>query len=228
LWTQDLRNDLRRADGAGAAASQGRLTVPLPTDRRPTDWERQVAGLATAAWITADIAYRRDVLDQVGGFDERFPRAFREDADLALRVRRHGHVLMQGGRRALHPVRPAGPFISLARQAGNADDALMRRLHGPGWRRLAAAPGGRRRVHLAVTAAGVAALVAGVTGHRRTASAAALAWLAGTAEFAARRILPGPRTPAEVLAMATTSAVIPPLALAHWLRGWIRFRGAQP
>ena len=28
------------------------------------------------------MAYRRDALAAVGGFDERFPRAFREDADL--------------------------------------------------------------------------------------------------------------------------------------------------
>ena len=33
------------------------------------------------------MAYRRTALEAVGGFDERFPRAFREDADLALRVR---------------------------------------------------------------------------------------------------------------------------------------------
>ena len=59
--------------------------VPLPTDRRPTDWERNTAGLAGASWITADMAYRRTALEAVNGFDERFPRAYREDADLALR-----------------------------------------------------------------------------------------------------------------------------------------------
>ena len=32
------------------------------------------------------MAYRRAALAAVGGFDERFPRAFREDADLALRM----------------------------------------------------------------------------------------------------------------------------------------------
>ena len=69
------------------AATQGRFEVPLPGDRRPTDWERSTGGPGAARWATADMAYRREALAAVGGFDERFPRAYREDADLALRVR---------------------------------------------------------------------------------------------------------------------------------------------
>jgi glycosyltransferase involved in cell wall biosynthesis len=227
-WTAALQEDIARATAASAAAVQGALSVPLPTDRRPTDWERQVAGLATAQWITADIAYRRDVLDQVGGFDERFPRAFREDSDLALRVRRRGHLLLRGTRRATHPVRPAGPWVSLARQVGNADDALLRRLYGPRWRELAQAPPGRRRRHALITAAGLIALLAAATGRRPLAGLAGLAWLTGTAEFALHRMLAGPRTAGEVFAMAATSALIPPLAVTHWLRGWVTYRHARP
>ena len=37
------------------------------------------------------MAYRRSVLQEVGGLDERFPRAYREDADLGLRVVRAGY-----------------------------------------------------------------------------------------------------------------------------------------
>src|SRR3954469_9032962 len=84
-WYERLEEDL--ADlGPDVAGSQGRVHVPLPAGRRPTDWERGTAGLAASSWITADLAYRRAALAAVGGFDERFPRAFREDSDLALRV----------------------------------------------------------------------------------------------------------------------------------------------
>ena len=76
------------------AATQGRIVVPVPA--RPTDWERNVSGLEHARWATADMAYRRDVLAAVGGFDERFPRAYREDADLGLRVTAAGWRIVDG------------------------------------------------------------------------------------------------------------------------------------
>ncbi|MEV4233519.1 transferase, partial [Streptomyces bobili] len=53
-------------------------------------------------------------------------------------------------------------------------------------------------------------------------------WLLGTAEFAAARILPGPRTRDEIVTMAVTSVLIPPLAVRHWLHGLVRHRRALP
>jgi len=226
-WLADLAADL---DGlpSDVGASAGRIHVPLPADRRPTDWERGTAGLATAKWITADIAYRRRALVAVGGFDERFPRAFREDADLALRVRDTGWRLVVGTRRTTHPVRPATWRASLDQQRGNADDVLMTRLHWRDWYARAEAPVGRRPWHLATTAA-LAGAAGAVLSHRpRAAAAAGLAWLGLTAEFAWRRIAPGPRDRAELVRMLATSALIPPAAVGHWLRGQWRHRAAEP
>jgi HAD superfamily hydrolase (TIGR01662 family) len=201
------------------AASQARIKVPLPADRKPTDWERGTAGLQDGWWITADMAYRRDALIETGGFDERFPRAFREDADLALRTMDAGWVLTRGERRTVHPVRAASRWASLRAQAGNADDALMRAVHGPGWHTRAKAAPGRRGRHLAITTAGGLAAGLALTGRPRAAALSGAAALAGIAEFAAARIAPGPRTRDEILAMAATSALIPPFATWHWLRG---------
>ncbi|WP_433306293.1 glycosyltransferase family 2 protein [Actinoplanes sp. CA-030573] len=274
-WLDALAADLAAApDDCGGV--QGTLRVPLPADRRPTDWERVTAGLAAGVWITADMAYRRAALARCGGFDERLPRAFREDAELAFRVRRAGWSLHRGHRSVTHPVRPEGPWVSVRTQRGNADDALLRHLYGPEWRDHLGVPPGRRRRHAAITAAAVTAatctLAALLTGrrstldpasahptpftgwgdstarvrqlrravHRRRADsvvrrgawiAGALAgavWTAGTAEFAAARIAPGPRDPREVAVMLATSVAIPPVAVAHWLRGWWRWRGAVP
>jgi histidinol-phosphate phosphatase family protein len=225
-WLADLQRDLDVSDDV--AGVQGRIEVPLPRDRRPTDWERNTAGLASARWITADIAYRRAVLGAVGGFDERFPRAFREDADLGLRVSARGYRITQGARRTVHPVRPAPWWASVAQQRGNADDALMRRLHGPDWHRRAGAAVGRRPRHLLTTGAALAAAGGALAGRRRLSAAALLAWAAGTGEFAAARIAPGPRDAAEVARMLATSAAIPPVASWHWLTGLWRHRHAQP
>jgi HAD superfamily hydrolase (TIGR01662 family) len=157
----------------------------------------------------------------VGGLDDRFPRAYREDADLAIRVEDAGWRLVRGRRRIEHPVARAGRWESLRRQAGNADDALMLRLHGPGWRRRAGGGKGRKTEHLAVTGAAVAAGCAALTGRPRLALLAAGLWLAGTAEFAWRRIAPGPRSREEIASMLVTSAAIPPLAVWHWTRGLV-------
>jgi glycosyltransferase involved in cell wall biosynthesis len=233
-WLADLAADLADC-GEDVGGVQGALRVPLPADRAPTDWERVTAGLADGDWITADMAYRRAALAAAGGFDERLPRAFREDAELAHRVRRAGWSLRRGGRRATHPVRAEDPWVSLRVQRGNADDALLRRLYGPRWRAVLGVPAGRRHRHAAVTAAAAAVVTCGAVavatrrrGWARAAGLAAAAWAAGTAEFAAARIAPGPRDGREVATMLATSVAIPPLAVAHWLRGWWRSRGAEP
>ncbi|MDX3102657.1 glycosyltransferase family 2 protein [Nonomuraea angiospora] len=218
--------------------SQGRIVVPLPEGRRPTDAERNTAGLADAEWITADMAYRRAALEKVGGFDERFPRAYREDADLALRVMAAGYRLVKGRRVTRHPVRDDGFWASVRFQRGNADDALMRRIHGPGWRSLIGAGGllprhavtavlGLSALTLALTTAVAAAGQRDGTARNRAAGGALLAaagWAALTARFAWERIAPGPRTPAEIVRMLVTSAAIPPVACAYRLRGELRER----
>ena len=145
-WRDELAADLA-AQPDRVAGVQGTIIVPQPGGRLPTDWERGTAGLATARWITADMAYRRRALIDAGGFDERFPRAFREDADLALRLLDLGWQLAQGRRETTHPVRPPRRWASLRAQAGNADDALMTRRHGRGWYRRADAAPGRRAGH---------------------------------------------------------------------------------
>jgi histidinol-phosphate phosphatase family protein len=222
-WLAALHRDLAGLPG-DVVGSQGRVTVPLPTDRRPTDWERSTAGLATGRWITADMAYRRATLSARGGFDERFPRAFREDADLALRVLESGGRLVIGERSVQHPVRPASWCASIRAQRGNADDVLMARLHGRDWRVRAQAPQGRRPRHLVITTAGLAALVLAGSGRRWSAVGSAAAWAAGSGEFFLARWLPGPRTLDETVRMAVTSTAIPPAASWHWVRGLLRHR----
>jgi histidinol-phosphate phosphatase family protein len=222
-WGASAAEDLSSAPSQ-VAASQGRLYVPLPRDRRPTDWERNVAGLQRARWITADLAVRRSALVAVGGFDERFPRAYREDADLALRLTGAGWRLARGTREVVHPVPPAGPWVSVTKQAGNADDALMAALHGRDWRDRAEAPRGRLRAHVAATALGSSALAAAVARRPRAAAALGGGWALATGQLAWRRIAPGPRTRREVTTMLATSAVLPAAATYHHLRGRARAR----
>lgn len=227
-WLARLAADLQQATRTGGGGSTGRVTVPLPAGRRRTDAERATAGLENAAWITADLAYRRSALAAAGGFDERFGRAYREDSDLALRVQAAGAPIRGGERQVTHPPRPARWHASIGAQRGNADDALMRRLHGRGWRDAAQAPLGRLPGHVAVVGAALLAIAAAATGRRRTAQAATAGWGALTAELAAARIAPGPRTGREVATMLATSVAIPWAAAGHRLAGELRHRTAEP
>jgi histidinol-phosphate phosphatase family protein len=221
-WLEGLERDLAGL-GPDVAASQGRLRVPLPPDRRPTDWERNVKALELAQWVTADLAVRRDALAAVNGFDERFRRAYREDADLALRLIGAGYRIVRGRRTVTHPVRPEGSLASIRLQAGNADDALMDALHGSDWRERVGAARGRRPIHFVTSVLGAGGIVLLLV--RRRAGLLALAgWLGATLELAWRRIAPGPRSAREIAAMLVTSFVIPPAATLHWFAGRVRAR----
>ena len=223
-WCARLVSDLRGL-AHDVGASQARLHVPLPPGQRPTDEQRRTTGLVGARWITADMAYRRSALLATGGFDECFPRAFREDADLGLRTVRAGFSIVQGDRVTTHPITARGGWrSSLRAQAGNADNARMRAKFGRHWRDVTAAGKGRTGRHLLTVMTGGAALTALAARRARLAAGASAVWALLTTEFALERILPGPRSRREVATMLLTSAAIPPLAVWHRFRGEITVR----
>jgi histidinol-phosphate phosphatase family protein len=226
-WFTALADDLADAEARGVAGSQAVIEVPRAGGRRPTDDERRTQRLSDAKWITADMAYRRSALVAVGGFDERFPRAYREDSDVALRITQLGKMIAQGSRRSTHPVAKATPMGSVRAQIGNRDDALMRRKHGWRWRSAIGEGRGRLPTHAVTTAAAFTALAAVIAGRWRVARLAGALWAALTVEFAARRFFSGPRTSVEATRMLWTSAAIPVVAVLHRIRGEWAFRSAR-
>lgn len=216
-WAADLDEDLQQDDDV--AGIQGRVVVPVDGESPLTDWERNVAGLEGSQWITADMAYRRSALAEVGGFDERLRRAYREDSDLALRIVGPDRRLEMGSRVVWHPVGPAPWWVSVARQRGNADDVFMVRSHGEDWRSRSGAGTGMFRRHLFTTGSLLASLVAAAVHLPRVTAVTTSAWALSTARFAWHRIRPGPRSTSEVAAMIATSVVIPPAAVAWHLAG---------
>lgn len=77
-----------RADDAPAAV-EGR-TEPGGQTSTLTHQMRNVTG---GHWMTCNMIYRREVITEAGGFDERFRLAWLEDSDLALTVKEHGGVI---------------------------------------------------------------------------------------------------------------------------------------
>ncbi|HEX2214639.1 MAG TPA: glycosyltransferase, partial [Mycobacterium sp.] len=186
-WFAAVAEDIAKADVESAAASQGVVEVPRVAGRKATDDERRTQRLADAQWITADMAVRRHVLVAVGGFDERFPRAYREDSDLGLRIMQAGNTIARGSRRCTHPVAEATLLSSVRAQIGNRDNALLRRKHGRQWRSAIGEGRGRMPAHTLTAAAAVAAVLGVLAGRWRIARYAVALWAACTGEFAMRR-----------------------------------------
>jgi glycosyltransferase involved in cell wall biosynthesis len=206
---------------ACVAAVSGRIVMPTP--RMPTDYEVDAARLQSSEFVTANCFCRRDALEAVGGFDERFPLAFREDSDLHFSLLAKGFEIGRApGAIVRHPVRPAAWGVSLRQQRKSMCNALLFKKHPRLYReRIQPAPPLRYYVMLAALTFGASALV-----RRRPAAALAgsALWLALTGEFCARRLRGTSRAPRHVLEMAVTSALIPPLSVYWRLRGALKYR----
>ena len=135
-WRRALSADLTAVpDAPTVAASQARLRVPLP-DRAPADrlgTQHRRAG-------RRPLDHRRHGLPPDGaGRGRRLRRAVPAGVPGGRRPGPAGPAgRLAAGKRSAHhrasgAARPTA-WVSLRAQAGNADDALMRRLHGRDWR----------------------------------------------------------------------------------------------
>jgi GT2 family glycosyltransferase len=203
------------------AAVAGRVIVPLPS--RPTDYQRDAAGLEGAEFVTANCFCRRSALEEIGGFDERFQVAWREDSDLQFALLERGHRIGCAPEAVVvHPVRAAGWGISLRQQRKGLFDALLYKKHPALYRsRLGASP---LWDYYAIIASLAATAGFAWAGRPRPALAAGAVWAALTARFCARRLRGTSPAPSHVAEMVVTSALIPPLSVFWRLYGAWRFR----
>jgi GT2 family glycosyltransferase len=205
----------------GADAVAGAVDVPLPAV--PTDYERDAAGLSNAGFVTANCFVRRDLLCAVGGFDERFRFAWREDTDLCFRLRASGAIVRAShAARVIHPVRPARWGVSLAQQRKVMFDALLYKKFPQGYRRYV-----RARPpwdYYAAVGAGLCGIVNAVAGFAPIAIASFVVWLAISLDFASRRLAYTSHAPRHVAEMIVTSLLIPWLSVYWRTRGALHFR----
>ena len=212
----------------GWAALCGRVVVPRRTAPDgaalpPTDHELMTRGLESAEFVTANAFVRRNALLAIGGFDERFLRAWREDSDLQFRLQREaGPVGRSVAAVVEHPVRPEAWGVSLRQQKNVFFDALLYKKHPELYReRILAAPPWN---YYAIVALTVASLPLALANARRTAAVSLGLATVGVVALAARRLQPTARDPAHVVEMLATSAGIPFLSVYWRLRGAWHFR----
>jgi GT2 family glycosyltransferase len=203
------------------AGASGRLVMPSPP--RPTDYELNAARLAEGQFITANSFYRRAALAMVGGFDERFTMAWREDSDLQFALLERGMALVSAPDAVVtHPIRPAPWHISLGQQRRNVFNALLYKKH-PALYRMLVQPSPPWRYY-AILVALFVTLGGGLLRRPRLALASATLWALLTGKFCARRVTKTSHAPRHIAAMLATLALIPPLAVYWRLRGALRWR----
>ncbi|HTH44601.1 MAG TPA: glycosyltransferase [Oxalicibacterium sp.] len=207
--------------GSSGEVVRGRIVMPL--DGMPTDYERDAKQLETADFVTANCFLRKQMLERLQGFDERFRMAWREDSDLYFRLLDLGvEVIQAPDAVVVHPVRPARWGVSISQQKKILFDALLYKKHPLLYRqKIRAQP---RWDYYGIAATLLAMPLAIALGSLPLAVAAGVGWLFLTARFCMRRLRGTSMTLSHIGEMIVTSALIPPCALFWRLVGALRFR----
>jgi glycosyltransferase involved in cell wall biosynthesis len=109
-------------------AFTGKVEVPVP--EKPTDYQKNVSHLSTADFITANCAATKRALALVGGFDEEFPIAWREDSDLHFKLlEKQVPIVHVGDAVICHPVRDVSWGSSIREQRKSMFNALLFKKH---------------------------------------------------------------------------------------------------
>ncbi len=216
-FTED---ESRTSDEASAVkevqAAWGKLVMPIPST--PTDYERDSSGLANATFVTANCFVKREALAIVGGFDEQFRLAWREDTDLYFRLLEHGMYVRHVPQAiVVHPVRPARWGVSLFQQAKSQFDVLLYRKHPQLYRNhIPPFP----FLYVLIVGSSIVSLIAYLLGAYDTASLLAAAWIGLTARFAWKRLRGTSHSISHLLEMLVTSIAIPWLAIFYRIMGY--------
>jgi len=89
----------------GLAGVEGKTISRNLEDLNP--FSHYLENLEGGKYLTCNIAYRREWVEKVGGFDERFKHPWREDSDLAFSILEQGGKIIFAPEVAVgHPVRP--------------------------------------------------------------------------------------------------------------------------
>ncbi len=202
-------------------AVTGRIEVPLPAS--PTHYEYNASHLAHSAFVTANCFYQRDALLSVGGFDERFTAAWREDSDLIFTLLEHGAACASAPQAlVIHPVRPAEWGVSVRQQRKSMFNALLYKKHPVLYRqKVQAAPPWH---YYAIVSASLLSMAGIVRRSRLLITAGLIPWAYLTGRFCVQRLRHTSHAPCHVVEMIVTSVVIPPLAIFWRLRGAIKSR----
>lgn len=203
-----------------AIAFTGKVSVPVPDI--PSDYERNIAQLEAASFITANCAISKEALQLTGGFDEDFTMAWREDSAMEFSLIKHAvpvHYVAEA--KVTHPVRPSGWGVSLRSEKKNMFNTLLHKKYADLYelKIRSRPPFLYYSILLAATGICCWALLPSYIGY-----ASLLLWVILTAVLVIKRLHGTSKRAGHVVEMILTSIAIPPLSVFWNLYGCIRFK----
>lgn len=217
-WLDQLYQHLKDQE---YAAITGKVIVPV--NKRPTDFEKNTAGLQFADFITANCACTKAALVKTGGFDEDFSMAWREDSDLEFKlIANNIPVTRVNTAIVTHPVRHAAWGVSIREQKKTMFNALLYKKY-PRLYRKKIQPAPPVLYYGIITA--VLVMLAGVLlTDTLMALAGAAMWLVLTLYFIYKRLQTTSLALAHVAEMIVTSLVIPFASIYWQWYGAVKYR----
>lgn len=204
-------------------AYTGKVVVPLPPKRDLTDHARNTAHLATADFITANCACTFETLLLVGGFDEQFTMAWREDSDLEFKLRQHQIPIHYVSTAIVqHPVRATKWGSSMREQRKGAFNVLLYRKHPELYlERIGQAP---PLLYYVMVLCLISAIGSAMAGHLIIPLFLLAVWIITWLYFAGKRLSGTSHSISHITEMLVTSAVIPFLSVYWHIYGMIKYR----
>ena len=207
----------------GAQVMSGQLRVLLPNE--PTPLDRTATFLRRAEFMAANCFCRKATLDRVGGFEEAFDTAWREDSDLQFKFLQAGIPISKCPEAVVvYPIRPCPWYGLLQDERKNCYDALLYKRHPNLFRERI--PTYRRQVSLyyASVVSIAIGLVALLLGQERLAIMGLSIWTVLSADLAMDHLPSSPLT-WLTLKHAVLTAVATPFLSVYWrLYGAIKYK----
>lgn len=199
----------------------GKVVVPI--SEPPTDYEKNIAHLETADFITANCACTKQALEITQGFDEEFRAAWREDSALEFAMMEHNIPIVKLNKAVVtHPVRAVQWGVSMQEQKKSMFNALLFKKYPELYKRkISSSPVWNYYFMILLSFAAIFFFLIDVPVPGFT---AAVVWLILLIKFISKRLKNARLTSSHISEMVVTSMVIPYLSVYWTVRGAIRFK----
>jgi cellulose synthase/poly-beta-1,6-N-acetylglucosamine synthase-like glycosyltransferase len=198
-------------------------TIKVPLQGMPTDYEMNIRRLEEARFVTANCACSKKALELIGGLDEDFTMAWREDTALEFDLSEKDIPIVKvPGALIVHPVRSASWGVSIKEQKKGMFNALLYKKHTELYEQsnMQRTP----RYYYIITLMLILALLFCIYKNMPLMTGCLAVWLALTGWFAFKRLSNTKRNLTHIAEMVFTSAVIPVLSVYWTIYGAIKFK----